>query len=110
MSLATLFCLPFLSGLKTGKGFPYRAVTFISLISYSMYLVNLSLVKNWVIDRIDWTNIFRSGPILVLSRYSLFWLLTILLSVVLYKYFEVPVMKLRDVSKKSREQGKEQLP
>jgi peptidoglycan/LPS O-acetylase OafA/YrhL len=101
VSIATLFLLPFLSHIKTGKGFLFITITRISLISYSMYLVNLSLVKNWIIDNIDWTGIFNNGYLLVFCKYSLFWLLTIFLSVVLYKYFELPVMNLRDKKKQS---------
>lgn len=101
VSVATLFLLPFLSCIKTGKGFLYTTITRISLISYSMYLVNLSLVKNWIIDNINWTGIFSNSYLLVFCKYSLFWLLTIFLSVILYKYFEWPVMNLRDRKKQS---------
>lgn len=99
ISMATLFLLPFLSDIKTGRGFFYKTITRISLISYSMYLVNLSLVKNWIIDNINWTDIFSNGYLLVFCKYSLFWLLTIFLSVILYKYFERPVMNLREKNK-----------
>ena len=99
ISLATLFLLPFLSDIKTGKGFFYRTITHISLISYSMYLVNLSLVKSWIIDKINWMEIFSSNYLVVFFKYSLFWFLTIFLSVILYKYFELPMMNLRDKKK-----------
>lgn len=42
ISTGTLFMLPYLSELKTGNGFLYKPITYISLISYSMYLLNLS--------------------------------------------------------------------
>jgi len=38
-SIAVLLTLPFLENIKTGSGIIYRAVTFISVISYSMYLL-----------------------------------------------------------------------
>lgn len=99
ISLATLFLLPFLTDIKTGKGFFYTTITRISLISYSMYLVNLSLVKNWIIDKINWIGIFNNNYLLVFFKYSIFWSLTILLSILLYKYFELPMMNMRDKEK-----------
>lgn len=96
-SLATLFLLPFLSTLKTGKGLVYQTVTYISLISYSMYLINFSLVKNWILGRFH-LNHYLELPV----KYVLFWALTIMLSVLLYKYFEMPITKLRDRKKARR--------
>lgn len=96
ISLATLFVLPFLNNIKSGKGFFYSTITRISLISYSMYLLNWSFVQKWIIDKINWSDIFNSSFLIALSKFSLFWFLTIVLSVLLYKYFELPVMNLRD--------------
>ncbi len=95
-SFATLCLLPFLSEYKSGKGVVYRTVTRISLISYSMYLLNLSLVMNWCVVRIPWEMITDSIIVSAIMRNSLYWFLTIALSVLLYKYYEVPFMKLRD--------------
>lgn len=93
-SIGTLFVLPYLSEVKTGKGFFYKAITYISIISYSMYLINYTLVKDWIIPMldIDFNNFYFN----LLIKYMLFWVLTIILSVLLYKYFEVPTTKLRD--------------
>lgn len=95
-SLATLFLLPFLSNLRTGKGYLFYFFTYISLISYSMYLLNLSVVQFWILDNINLER-FQHIPYLnVIVMYSLYWILTIFLSIILYKYFEMPIMKLRD--------------
>ena len=99
ISLATLFVLPFLSNIKQGQGFFYNTITRISLISYSMYLLNLSIVQKWIIDKINWNAILNSNYLIVFFKYSLFWFLTIILSILLYKYFELPVMNLRDRKK-----------
>src|SRR5688572_6252691 len=96
ISLATLFVLPFLSNIKKGQGFFYGTITRISLISYSMYLLNLSVVQKWIIDKISWSDIFSSNYLFVFFKYGLFWFLTIILSILLYKYYELPVMNLRD--------------
>ena len=38
-SISVLLTLPFLENIKTGSGIIYRTVTFVSVISYSMYLL-----------------------------------------------------------------------
>ncbi|KAF2516608.1 acyltransferase family protein [Flavobacterium foetidum] len=93
-SIGTLLLLPFLSEIKTGKGKIYKVVTYISLISYSMYLLNLTLVKNWIVSNIEIDLI--NSYITLLIKYILYWFFTIVLSILLYKYFEIPTTKLRD--------------
>lgn len=96
-SLATLFLIPYLSCLKTGKGFIFKLITYISLISYSMYLINLTIVQKWILRNIDWTLLENfNGYLFLLLRYSLYWALTIIISILIYKYFEIPTMNLRD--------------
>ncbi len=68
-----------------------RFVTYISVISYAMYLVNLSLVasvfaKNFIPDR-------RLENALY---YSLFWFFTLFISTLIYKFYEKPITDLRD--------------
>ncbi|MCC9066273.1 acyltransferase family protein [Flavobacterium piscisymbiosum] len=96
-SIGTLLILPLLSQIKSGKGFVYKVVTYISLISYSMYLINLTLVKNWIISNmgIDFINSYFT----LIINYFLYWIFTIVISIFLYKYFEVPTTKLRDNKK-----------
>ena len=95
-SLATLCVLPYLSTLKRGKGFVYKVLTYISLISYSMYLINSNLMK-FIFNSIDWSPLEDfNGYVFLLVRYFLYWILTIGISILLYKYFELPMMNLRD--------------
>ncbi len=61
--------------------------TFISQISYSMYLINLS-----VVDVIN-SNFSRDYGIF---NYLVSWILIIGMSYVIYKYFEKPITNLRD--------------
>ena len=96
-SVATLFLLPLLSSIKSGKGILYKSLTHISLISYSMYLINLTLVQLWIVNSINWEfvqdinwDLFRVG------RYFFYWFLVISISTLMYKYFEMPMMKLRE--------------
>ena len=96
-ALATLFLLPFLSSLKEGKGFVYKFVSYISLISYSMYLLNLSVVQYWILGSIDWSYLKNfNGYLFLLIRYILYWFFTIFISIIIYNYFEIPIMNLRD--------------
>jgi peptidoglycan/LPS O-acetylase OafA/YrhL len=97
VSIATLCLLPYLSNLKSGKGFIYKCITYISLISYSMYLINYVLVKFWIINVIDWSYIESiNGYLFIVARYFMYWFFTITISILIYKYFEVPMTKLRD--------------
>ncbi|MAL59283.1 MAG: hypothetical protein CMC14_04470 [Flavobacteriaceae bacterium] len=96
-SMATLLVIPLLSTIQTGKGFVYKAVTYISLISYSMYLINLMLVREWIVFNINLDFVASiHGYLFLIVRYFLFWFLTITLSILIYKYFEVPMTSLRD--------------
>lgn len=85
-SFGVLLMLPLMDSWKfTTLGLRYPVV-YCSLISYSMYLVNLSLIGN-TLNQIELSN-----PL----KFILFWFLTISLSIILYKYFEVPIIKWRD--------------
>lgn len=95
-SVATALLLPFLNNLKSGKGLFYKALTSISLISYSMYLLNLSVVQRWILGSINWISLSNNYMLLNVIKYLLFWMLTIALSILLYKYYETPMTKLRD--------------
>lgn len=97
VSITTLFFLPYLSVWHFKKGWFYWAVTRISLISYSMYLLNLALVHGVIINMlIPWNSFMQNPRLIILSKYGLYWLIVILLSVLLYKFIELPFMKLRD--------------
>jgi len=91
-----LCLLPYFSNLKKGKGRGYRAITKISLISYSMYLINLNIVYWIMVKNIPWS-IVNAGPIITpYLNFLAFWVFTITLSIGLYKYYEVPMMSFRD--------------
>jgi len=102
-SLIVFICLPFLTNWKEIR-FPRisKAVTFISLISYSMYLTNLTVVIHILIKHVVHGNYLHKHilPSYWEYEYLLFWVVTILLSYLLYVMIEVPFMKLRDINKK----------
>ena len=98
-SLAVFFMLPFMSNLRKGLGKWTIWISFFSLISYSMYLVNLNVVTIAIIKQTIHGNYsvgkFVAGEGWILD-YLLFWIFTISISFVLYQWIEVPFMKLRD--------------
>lgn len=96
-SIGTLLLLPLLSEYKVGKGFFYKIITYLSLISYSMYLINLTIIQNIVLPfttDVMFSNI--DGGWAILLKYGLYWFFTITGSILLYKYFEYPIMSLRE--------------
>lgn len=98
-SIATAMLLPYLSDLKSGKGFVHRGLTFISLVSYSMYLLHLSVIQFCIVNKVPWTEIFGDNHFMIVLRYATYWGMTIIGSAVVYKYFEIPTTKLRDHKK-----------
>lgn len=96
----TLMCfLPFLSSYKTTNIKILDAfLIFISLISYSMYLLNLSIIQGYVIpimNNLLGRNDYTLESIYV-SNYIAYWLFTIFGSYLLYNFFERPITNLRD--------------
>ncbi len=88
--------LPWLSQLKKGKGMLYKFVTYTSLISYSMYLIHGALILHLILARIR----FLQSPIITVAvlRYIFYWIIIYAFSILLYKYFEKPIMLMRSKS------------
>jgi len=90
LSMGVMMLLPYLESKKKSKSKLAFGITFISLISYSIYLINLSVIQLWVIDKLPISDSF------IYFKFFLYFFLTITLSTLLYKYFEIPTTKLRD--------------
>jgi peptidoglycan/LPS O-acetylase OafA/YrhL len=88
MSLGDLCLVLYFSTIRTGKGIIYKGFTFISLISYSLYLINATPV-NAILgnDKIQALN---------LPQYPLFLMITFSGAYLMYRFIEKPFMKLRD--------------
>lgn len=95
-AIGTSLLLPYLSDLHSGKGLLFKGLTKISLISYSMYLLNYSIVQFFIIKKIPWYYFTENNTIITISNYIFYWGFTIIGSFLIYKYYELPVMKLRD--------------
>ena|SRR4030067_1128568 len=97
VSIGTLLLLPYLSNWKRGEGYLYKLFSYVSVISYSMYLLNCSIVMHFLLH-ISFNFLFPNSNLIAVSilKYFCFWFLTIAGSILLYKYFERPFMQLRD--------------
>ena len=87
--IGTLFLIPVMSELKSGKGFLYKFLTFTSTISYSMYLLNLTpykLLTNNISDKFY----IGAGEIIF----------TFLGGYLMYRFVEKPFMDIRDKKRK----------
>jgi peptidoglycan/LPS O-acetylase OafA/YrhL len=95
-SVATVCLLPFLSKYQPSASFASSLITYVSLRSYAMYLINLSLVQNWILQNIPWHLFIESRAWKGGIRYLLYWVLVIGISHLIFTYFEAPLTKLRD--------------
>jgi peptidoglycan/LPS O-acetylase OafA/YrhL len=101
-ALGILLILPLLSEYKTGKGRIYKALTSISIASYSMYLIHVSLIQPFVFMLIEQGT---TSHLLMIVRYGLYWILTIGAAILLFKYFEKPTTDLREKISNKRSTG-----
>ncbi len=110
IGLSMSLLMPYMDGWRAATGVwtrfgIARIVTHISLISYSMYLLNLTPIMLTVVERVPTTS-FAVGW----GKVGLFWALVLVLSTLLFKFFERPVTELRDrlSAKEPSPLGKEQ--
>lgn len=93
-----IFCLLPLMSQYTLKKYNTVAtlITYISLISYSLYLIHYSLIKKLFIDHI-FSFIFAGDSLGdYLLKNTFYWVASLLGVLLIYKYFEIPTTKLRD--------------
>ncbi len=97
---AIFLCLPFFSEWKISfqKNIFTKAITIVSIISYSVYLLNKTIVQDVVIiellrkfhlENVSW--VYLTIPV-----YFAYWLITIGLAILLYQCIERPVMQWRN--------------
>jgi len=90
-SISFMLLLPLMNSFKALDGFIGRSITHISKISYSMYLINLALVAEVIRD-----NFAPVDGVDAVVKYMVFWLIVIVGSTLLYRFYEKPIMSLRD--------------
>jgi peptidoglycan/LPS O-acetylase OafA/YrhL len=89
--ISVMLILPFAIGIKNQSGIIAKSITHISKISYSMYLINFSCIVEVMMKNFPPQNSNDS-----ILKYGIYWFLVITISSLLYKYFEKPIMDLRD--------------
>lgn len=89
--ISAMLLLPFAQSIKTASGIIANAITHVSKISYSMYLINLALVAEVIRD-----NFPPISEIDSIIKYIFYWLIVLVGSTILFKYFERPIMNLRE--------------
>jgi len=96
--LTVLLVLPFCAQLRYAHYTPaMRGLTLLSLISYSMYLLNKSvLIKLVLLPLTQAVLTPRLGAAGWLVAYALYWALLLGGALLLYTYVEQPFMRLRD--------------
>ncbi len=92
-SLSIAFFLPFLSQLETSILILKRPVVFISKISYSIYLLHYSVIMQLLMLFFDKEKTSLLQLHLILAIYLS---ATIFISYLLYRFYEKPMMDLRD--------------
>lgn len=90
-STGAFLLLPMFETLRTAPMKLRKIVTHISLISYSMYLINLCLVSSVITSNVNIGNELQA-----VAWYLVYWIVVIVLSTIMYKYYEKPLMDLRD--------------
>jgi peptidoglycan/LPS O-acetylase OafA/YrhL len=93
-SLMVFFAMPFFYSIKSGKGFFYRSITIISILSYSMYLLNFTIIFDFILNGFgkEYWEFSMQESIL---KFCLFWVLSIGIALFPYLLVELPFMKLR---------------
>jgi peptidoglycan/LPS O-acetylase OafA/YrhL len=99
-SLVVLFLLPYFSNLKQTRFIYFdKCVNFISVISYSMYLLNLTPILIILLPRFQkiLSYMFENKSVTYyVSSYFFYWFFVVVFSYLLYHLFEKRVTKLRD--------------
>ena len=94
--IGTLMLLPFLSTYHRKSDLFYKATTVLSIISYSLYLIHVSIVGHLLIYNHDWYSIIPIPNLNIVVKYAAYWLLSIILSVASYRFIELPILRFRD--------------
>jgi len=92
-SIAIMLALPVLSQMKTASKIILKPITYLSIISYAMYILHYSIILQLLKHYLPSEGLPGFDVIIYIIVYVS---LTILLSYVLYRFFEKPMTDLRD--------------
>jgi peptidoglycan/LPS O-acetylase OafA/YrhL len=91
LSVGVLSCLPFLSDYTQKSALLYIPITYISMCSYSMYLLNFTPIAHFAIGAMKRVAGISTFAVL----YPVYWVIVMGSSILMYKYFEKPTTELR---------------
>jgi peptidoglycan/LPS O-acetylase OafA/YrhL len=100
--LGTLLILPKLSGIEKASWRGAEVITFISVISYSIYLLHEVVIRVILLPpvfQLVHLPSYTTNYYVLFIEYAMYWSMTILLSYLVYAYYEKPMMNLRDLLK-----------
>ena len=92
-SIVICALIPFLMEVKFKENFFLKIITTLSLISYSIYLLHYTIILHAM------KVLLPSDQLIGLSLYGytfLYWLIVLISSYILYRFFEKPITNLRD--------------
>ena len=92
-SISIAFYMPFFSQLETTIGIIKKPIEFISKISYAIYLFHYSLILQLIMLFVDRENTSLIQFHMITAFY---FTVLILISYVCYRFYETPIMDLRD--------------
>lgn len=95
-AIGVLFIMPMMYSVKTGKGWVFRILTKASIISYSIYLINLTPIRILLLPIV--LSYFPQSDSIYYKflHYFLYWFFTIGGAFLLYKIWELPMTNVRE--------------
>ncbi|MBZ9937668.1 acyltransferase [Mesorhizobium sp. BR1-1-16] len=92
LPLSTLLMMPYLSQMSCRRSLVTDVIEWISRRSYSMYLVNLTLTY-LILSYLPFT---WAGAHAVYVKYAAYWVTVFVISAILHRLWEMPMMNLRE--------------
>jgi len=93
LSIGAMLLLPMASALRENPlGKFGQSISYVSKISYAMYLVNLALVAEVILKNFPPTSLMEHW-----IAWFVFWIATIVFASILYYFYEKPMMQLREI-------------
>lgn len=91
ISLGFALLIPYLNSIKSGPKIIVLPTTYVSVISYSMYLLYLSLILNPLEKSFSASNFYEAALL-----FTGYWILLLGCSALLYSFYERPMTELRE--------------
>jgi peptidoglycan/LPS O-acetylase OafA/YrhL len=90
VAVSVMMLVPILEGMKTGKGFALKLFTYLSKVSFCIYLLNRTPILQSLMQLLPPHSLLMS-----IGEYVLYITLILVSATLLHKYIERPILKLR---------------